>query len=114
MADQQPPSASHNNATDDEDSEEEKLEAPSGGEAAAAAAGGGGVSVLPVDWTQLAPKQEEHIIRYPEDVMTDELLETDDELILVGTHGQKVTHMGKDLDAWLLSKMSVVKKRSMR
>jgi len=72
------------------------------------------VTGLPLDWTQMGGNtaegaQEDPPIRYPLDVAAvaltsdsdDDKLENildvrDGELVLVGTHGQKITHMGPD------------------
>ena len=56
------------------------------------------VDDLPLEWTQLGPNSNENNqhppIRYPEEV-TDLNLD-DDEVIVVGTAGKKITHMGPD------------------
>ena len=64
------------------------------------------VTGLPLDWTQLGNNNNnnntdkdnnppEPNIRYPLDVV-ESLDVTDGELVLVGTHGQKITHLGPD------------------
>lgn len=51
---------------------------------------------LPLDWTKIAPDAEDlPPIRYPSDVM--EFSKDDTYLEIIGTAGQKITHMGKDL-----------------
>ena len=55
---------------------------------------------LPLDWTQMGAGPQEHPapqIRYPADVA--EILPEDTEICIVGTAGQKITHMGKDFSA---------------
>lgn len=50
---------------------------------------------LPLDWTRLNQPDVAAPVRYPWDVADIDI--TDDELILVGTAGQKITHMGHDM-----------------
>jgi Leucine-rich repeat (LRR) protein len=50
---------------------------------------------LPLDWTQLGDKDKAPKIRYPSDVT--EIDPSEEELIVVGTAGQKITNMGPDL-----------------
>lgn len=51
---------------------------------------------LPLEWTQLGnnTQQQQPPLRYPEDVT--DINAEDDELIVVGTAGMKITHMGSD------------------
>jgi len=60
-----------------------------------------GDSTLPLDWTQLGPSssqnnqtQPKSVIRLPADVV--DISSSDTELTIVGTAGQKITHMGRD------------------
>jgi protein phosphatase 1 regulatory subunit 7 len=48
--------------------------------------------VLPLDWTQLAPAANAPQIRYPSDVT--DLLPEETEIVIIGTAGQKITHIG--------------------
>jgi hypothetical protein len=50
---------------------------------------------LPLDWTRLKQPDGDAPVRYPWDVADIDM--ADNELILVGTAGQKITHMGNDL-----------------
>lgn len=51
---------------------------------------------LPLDWTQLATAKEDAIpLRYPHDV-DENLNDTDEDICIVGTAGQKITVMGDD------------------
>jgi hypothetical protein len=56
------------------------------------------VADLPLDWTRLgAGAAEAVVVRYPHDVVVVEDLDpTELELCVVGTSGQKITHMGGD------------------
>jgi len=59
------------------------------------------VECLPLDWTQMGPPTTavppaERIL-YPSDVLDYTPETTAEELIIIGTHGFKITHMGKDL-----------------
>ena len=54
------------------------------------------VEGLPLDWTQLGgDPSAAPVIRYPSDVIDIDKEET--ELLVVGTAGRKITHMGKEL-----------------
>ncbi len=51
---------------------------------------------LPLEWTKLTPDPEElSTIRYPSDVC--DFAKDETYLEIIGTSGQKITHMGKDL-----------------
>jgi len=54
------------------------------------------VGDLPLDWTQLGTVPK---VRYPMDVA--DINPSDSELILVGTAGQKITHIGPDFYTFL-------------
>lgn len=56
---------------------------------------------LPLEWTQLGKTEEEkpHPIRYLEDVT--DVNKEEDELVLVGTAGMKITNMGPDFHTLL-------------
>jgi len=56
-------------------------------------------TVLPIDWTQLGDQNQPPPLRYPTDVADLDANET--ELLIVGTSGQKITHMGPDLASQL-------------
>jgi len=55
---------------------------------------------LPLQWTQMGQQQQQHDtptpppVRYPADVA--EILPEDTEICIVGTAGQKITHIGND------------------
>jgi Leucine-rich repeat (LRR) protein len=53
------------------------------------------VQELPIGWTQMAEKSPADRLRYPHDVAA-ELNETDTDIMIVGTAGQKITQMGPD------------------
>lgn len=50
---------------------------------------------LPLDWTRFKPTEDDAPVRYPWDVADINIL--DDELVIVGTAGQKITNVGLDL-----------------
>jgi hypothetical protein len=60
-------------------------------------------SSLPLDWVQVGAEagkrssEQQERIHFPSDVYEYSMETTTDELVIVGTHGLKITHMGKDL-----------------
>jgi hypothetical protein len=74
---------------------------------------------LPLDWTRLnecdAAEEDNPpvaIVRYPWDVVDDISKNDDDALTLVGTAGQKITHMGADLHSRVSPNISSLVLRS--
>jgi len=51
---------------------------------------------LPLDWTKLNDGSDQRPIRYPSDVMEYSNGPEETYLEIIGTAGQKITHMGKD------------------
>lgn len=78
------PSGKKEEIKDDEDSDEEVKKNRSAT-----------VANLPLAWTTLGNQEKAPKLRYPSDVA--DLDPTEDELYIVGTAGQKITHMGPDL-----------------
>lgn len=91
-----------NHRTDPPEGEGPEVEDVGNGPVAVSTAGPRVVQVqgLPLEWTQMgnnsaAEQQQQPVIRYPCDVMAMEAMDpTDTELCIVGTAGQKITHMG--------------------
>lgn len=60
-------------------------------------------SRLPLDWVNLGEElgkrssEQQERIHFPSDVYEYSIETTTEELVIVGTHGLKITHMGKDL-----------------
>lgn len=60
-------------------------------------------SLLPLDWVDLGAElgkrssEQQERIHFPSDVYDYSVDTTTEELVIVGTHGLKITHMGKDL-----------------
>jgi hypothetical protein len=67
-------------------------------------------SLLPLDWVNLGSElgkrssEQQERIHFPSDVHEYSVETTTEELVIIGTHGLKITHMGKDLHQTCSSK----------